>query len=52
MPRSRPEELLLEYLDARERDASLTFDAFCAKHPADANDLRNAVPRLADRAAS
>jgi formylglycine-generating enzyme required for sulfatase activity len=42
MPRSRPEELLLEYLDARERDASLTFDAFCAKHPAEANDLRNA----------
>jgi serine/threonine protein kinase/formylglycine-generating enzyme required for sulfatase activity len=40
MPRSRPEELLLEYLDARERDASLTFDAFCAKHPADADDLR------------
>jgi hypothetical protein len=42
MPRSRPEELLLEYLDARERDASLTFDAFCAKHPAEADDLRNA----------
>jgi serine/threonine protein kinase/formylglycine-generating enzyme required for sulfatase activity len=41
MPRSRPEDLLLEYLDARERDASLTFDAFCAKHPAEANDLRN-----------
>jgi formylglycine-generating enzyme required for sulfatase activity len=41
MPRSRPEELLLEYLDARERDASLTFDAFCAKHPADADKLRD-----------
>ncbi|MCC7170015.1 MAG: protein kinase, partial [Planctomycetes bacterium] len=40
MPRSRPEELLLAYLDARERDASLTFDAFCAKHPAEADDLR------------
>ncbi|MBK6943064.1 MAG: SUMF1/EgtB/PvdO family nonheme iron enzyme [Planctomycetes bacterium] len=41
MPRSRPEELLLAYLDARERDASLTFDAFCAKHPAEADKLRD-----------
>jgi hypothetical protein len=43
MPRSRPEELLLEYLDARERDASLTFDAFCAKHPADADELAQCI---------
>jgi serine/threonine protein kinase/formylglycine-generating enzyme required for sulfatase activity len=40
MPRSRPEQLLLEYLDLRDRDPSPSFDDFCAKHPADADDLR------------
>jgi serine/threonine protein kinase/formylglycine-generating enzyme required for sulfatase activity len=40
MPNSHPERLLLEYLDLRERDPSLSFDAFCARHPAHADDLR------------
>ncbi len=36
-----PEELLLDYLDRRERGESIDFESICAAHPEHAVDLRS-----------